>query len=497
MSADSILNSVSRRWGTLSRLGSLIPRHATSCFPVEDPTPLKRARSALALIAVATLAFGVMMVHGNQVASAAEPLIGQRLASLFDGPARARRETIAWITQNKRTDMAAALIAVMRYAGVDRGAIAGALETLTGESHGDDWFKWMLWQQAHPEIEPVAGFDAFKAAILSRIDTNFRDFLYAGVDHEIRLEEIVWGGVIKDGIAALTNPALVTANEADYLGDNEPVFGIVINGDERAYPYRIMDWHEMFNDVIGGVPVSLAYCTLCGSGILFETEVEGYAAPFIFGSSGFLYRSNKLMYDQQTHSLWNQFTGRPVVGELTGSGVELKIRPVVTATWGEWKARHPDTRVLSLDTGYRRDYDPGRPYGEYFASPHLMFPALTDDRRLAAKDRVFGLRVAGANKAWPLALFEGGRVINDRVGVLDIVLIGDAHSGSVRAYRAGGYEFETLAGDNIRLVANGREWRVEEASLVASNGERLSRLPGHLAYWFAWSSYLAGAELGG
>ncbi|MCZ6771867.1 MAG: DUF3179 domain-containing protein [Proteobacteria bacterium] len=464
---------------------------------MKDLTVFKRVRSAVALIAVASLAYGVMTVHGNQKDLAPEPSIKQRLTSLYDGPARARRETIAWITTQQRRDMAAALIAVMRFAGSDRGALAAALETLTGESHGDDWFEWMLWQQAHPEIEPVAGFDAFKAAILSRIDTNFRDFLYADVDHEIRLEEIVWGGVTKDGIPALTNPALVAAGEADYLGDNEPVFGIVINGDERAYPYRIMDWHEMFNDVIGGVPVALAYCTLCGSGILFETAVEGRAAPFTFGSSGLLYRSNKLMYDQQTHSLWNQFTGRPVVGELTGSGVELKVRPVVTATWGEWKARHPGTRVLSLDTGYRRDYDPGRPYDEYFASSELMFPALTEDRRLAPKDQVFGLRVAGANKAWPLALFEGGRVLNDSVGVLDIVLIGDAGSRSVRAYRAGGYEFETRAGDNTRLVANGREWRMEEASLVAGNGERLSRLPGHLAYWFAWSSYFAGAEFGG
>ena len=112
--------------------------------------PLKRGRSAVALIAVASLAYGVMMVHGNQIDSAAEPSIEQRLTSLYDGPARARRETLAWITKHQRTDMAAALIAVMRFAGADRGAIAAALETLTGESHGDDWFEWMLWAAGAP-----------------------------------------------------------------------------------------------------------------------------------------------------------------------------------------------------------------------------------------------------------------------------------------------------------------------------------------------------------
>ena len=98
----------------------------------------------------------------------------------------------------------------------------------------------------------------------------------------------------------------------------------------------------------GGVPAALAYCTLCGSGILFETAVAGRPEPFVFGSSGFLYRSNKLMYDRETNSLWNQFLGSPVVGPLTGSGIELEIRPVVITSWGDWRAGHPHTKVLSL-----------------------------------------------------------------------------------------------------------------------------------------------------
>ncbi|MCH9051373.1 MAG: DUF3179 domain-containing protein, partial [Proteobacteria bacterium] len=273
--------------------------------------------------------------------------------------------------------------------------------------------------------------------------------------------------------------------------------GVQINGDARAYPFRILDWHEMFNDVVGGVPVALAYCTLCGSGILYETEVPGREEPFVFGSSGFLYRSNKLMYDRQTNSLWNQFTGRPVVGPLTGSGIELKVRPVTITSWKRWLKRHPDTKVLSLDTGYDRDYRPGRPYGAYFASPDLMFPALMADAQLKPKDYVFALRVGAHDKAWPLSDFEGGRVINDAVGDLDVVLIGDSANRTVRAYDARGRDFSAAGDDLESVVAGGETWRVEEEALLGANGDRLPRLPGHIAYWFAWSGFKAGAPFSG
>ena len=208
----------------------------------------------------------------------------------------------------------------------------------------------------------------------------------------------------------------------------------------------------MFNDVVGGVPVALAYCTLCGSGILFETQVAGRPEPFVFGSSGFLYRSNKLMYDRGTNSLWNQFLGSPVVGPLTGSGIVLKIRPVVITTWKDWRAAHPETKVLSLETGFARDYSPGRPYGAYFASPDLMFPALVPDGRLQPKDYVLALRTGDDEKAWPLSAFEGGTVINDRLGDIPVVLIGDAATRTVRAYRAGG---RTFAGGRRRASRGG------------------------------------------
>jgi hypothetical protein len=234
----------------------------------------------------------------------------------------------------------------------------------------------MLWQQAHPEVSAYQGYAGFLADLLAGIDPQFRRFVRAGVPHAVRLEEIAWGGVAVDGIPALDNPKMVAADAATYLNPDDLVFGVEINDDSRAYPLRILDWHEMANDVIGGVPVSLAYCTLCGAGILFEGRAAGRNRPFTFGSSGLLYRSNKLMYDRQTDTLWNQFTGRPAVGALVGSGIVLSPLPLALTSWTQWRERHPRTQVLALDTGFARDYRPGGAYGDYFAGPELMFPAL-------------------------------------------------------------------------------------------------------------------------
>ena len=173
--------------------------------------------------------------------------------------------------------------------------------------------------------------------------------------------------------------------------------------------------------------------TLCGAGILFDTAIEGREEPFIFSTSGFLYRSNKLMYDRQTESLWNQFTGKPVSGALVDSGIELKQRPVVITTWGKWRAAQAGTKVLSVNTGYRRNYGSGVVYADYFGSEDLMFPAQVDQRVHKQKDYVFAVRQFGAARAWPLKAFEGRRVINDGIADTTLVLIGDATSRAVRA----------------------------------------------------------------
>ena len=356
--------------------------------------------------------------HSKDLSKDATPELYQSITVAFGNRADAR-EALAWIVDRNDPDMAAHLITAMRYSVLPRTEIALALQDLTGKKDIITWFDWMLWQQQNPKVEPHESILELKSLAFYAIDPNFKRFFSPDKEFDIRPEEIVWGGVRVDGIPALDNPKHITATDATYLHDDDEVFGVEINGDARAYPLRIMGWHEMFNDVIGGVPVSLAYCTLCNAGILFEGDYDGRVElgikePFTFGSSGFLYQSNKLMYDRQTDSLWNQFTGEPVSGALRDSGIKLKIRPVVITSWGKWKEKHPGTKALDLDTGFRRNYGSGVVYNDYFASPNLMFPALGDQSRtLQEKEQIFGLRLEGGTKAWPLDAFKGGRILND------------------------------------------------------------------------------------
>jgi len=369
----------------------------------------------------------------------------QRLRDLINGTPQDFYDALAAIEQRGNSDMAAGLIVSMRFTNGPTGAIAQVLSKITGETAAKSWADWMLWQERHPDVTPHPSFIDFKRDIFLAIDPNFDVFLQP--EHlrsdamDIRLEEITWGGVRKDGIPSLDNPDLIDGSDADYLRDDDLIFGVSINGDARAYPLRIMGWHEMFNDVIGGVPVALAYCTLCGSGILFETQIENRQDPLVFGSSGFLYRSNKLMFDRETHSLWNQFTGRPVSGSLAHSGITLQQRPIVIDTWKNWQAANPTTRVLSIRTGHKRDYGSGVVYNDYFASPDLMFPVDVDQTKLQQKDYVFGIRQFGGAKAWPLSAFQTTHIINDDILGRQLVLIGDAETRTVRAFDRGTLQF--------------------------------------------------------
>ncbi len=418
--------------------------------------------------------------------------VTDRASDLFvrNDPAKVSA-AIEYFKTRKNVNAVGALILAMRFAS-PRAEIGEALEAITGQPHGENWNAWMLWQEGQTSLKPFEGFEQVHADVHAGIDPNFQLFLGGGRNYNIKAEEITWGGVVKDGIPALTNPKLVAAKDATYMEPKNLVFGVKINGDARAYPLRILDWHEMFNDVVGGVPVSLAYCTLCGSGILYETKLADYPHPLILGSSGFLYRSNKLMYDTYTHSLWNQFTGKPVAGPLVGSGIKLKVRPVVITTWGKWQKENPETRVISVNTGYKRNYGTGVAYQEYWASPDLMFPAIVDQSAHKAKDYVFSLRGAEIEKAWPLKLFEGSKVLNDTAGSLKLVLIGDAQTRTVRAFRSNGIEF--VKTDNPDIVSgDGKSWQISEESLTADDGTKLERLSGHIGFWFAWSNYY-GAE---
>ena len=208
---------------------------------------------------------------------------------------------------------ASILVELIRYVPVeeDRRRIISVLERGTGQRLGrdlDGWWQW-IWRTnpgTHPE------YAAFKAELYAPIDPGFEDYFAESPAANIRLDEVRWGGVVRDGIPPLDHPKMISAAEADYLDDDNIVFGIALDGDTRAYAKRILAWHEMFKDSIAGEHYTGVYCTLCGTMILYRSAFR--SVHHELGTSGFLYRSNKLMYDQGTMSLWSTFAGEPAVG---------------------------------------------------------------------------------------------------------------------------------------------------------------------------------------
>ncbi|MCY3687237.1 MAG: DUF3179 domain-containing protein, partial [Chloroflexi bacterium] len=281
---------------------------------------------------------------------------------------------------------------------------------------------------------------------------------------------------------------------AQWINDTDVVVGVEIDGDARAYPIRIIAWHEMVNDTIGGVPVSLAYCTLCGSPILFDGRVG--SEVYRFGTSGLLYRSNKLMYDRNTRTLWNQFSGKPAWGPLVGEEIRLNVLPVVVTTWGDWYSRNPDTTLLSINTGFVRDYGPGVAYRDYFNSPLTWFNVPVSDDRLAQKDNVYAVRIGEALTAYPIALLAERAFAQDEVGGLPIVVVATANGEGGRSYESGDVQFQSADPASDTLIdSEGAVWRIREDSLLGPDGEVLQRVGGHNAYWFAITNQVDNGQL--
>ena len=357
----------------------------------------------------------------------------------------------------------------------------------TGQDFGPRLNNWYFWWWNQPETA-LPSYGNFKADLYEQIDPRFAGyFRERQPSARIRLDEVRWGGVRQDGIPPLRNPEMISTAQATYLENGNIIFGLEINGDARAYPKRILAWHEMFTDTIGGIDIAGVYCTLCGTVIPYVTNLAG--VNYQLGTSGFLYRSNKLMYDQATQSLWSTVRGEPVIGPLVDKGIVLEHMSVVTTTWAEWRRRHPDTLVLSLNTGHRRDYGEGVAYRRYFADDRLMFNTPFKDNRLQNKQEVLAL-IFPAGPQEQLAIdtefLNQNPLYTDRVGSQKVLVLTDS-SGAHRVYDPLDIEFVSYDRDSTIVDRSGNEWLLSEDALRSpSQQTRLPRLPHRRAFWFGW-----------
>lgn len=249
-------------------------------------------------------------------------------------------------------------------------------------------------------------------------------------------DQIRPGGPPKDGIPAITDPDMIPAEAAEYLKPTDRVAGVVVGSQARAYPLRIIVWHEIVNDSAADRDFAVTFCPLCDSVTAFDrSSADG---PREFGVSGLLYNSNVLMYDrgEGPRSLWSQMN--PANG-ISGSqaGVQLESLPVELTSWRDWLARYPDTLVMSTDTGFDRNYH-GAAYAGYLDSPDLVFPVERRDERLPLKAKVLGVWVGDTARAYPIQAFadRGDQPLVDTIAGRQITLVYSPEDESLRVARA-------------------------------------------------------------
>ena len=429
--------------------------------------------------------------HPAQELGPSGPVYAQ-LRRLMSGKQKARNRSVKALA---RMEPAALIPLVDAYFFMPRTARPDAvrlLGELSGEQLGSRYRDWFTYVGSRTELEPPEGYIAWKGELFSRIDPAYRAILSPDTTVRLRLREVQWGGVPLDGIPAIDDPPAVDPDAARFMRDTDTVFGVSAGGQFRAYPVKVLSWHELLNDTVGGQPITLSFCTLCGSGILYSAADEN-GERLMFGTSGLLYRSNKLMFDRATQSLWSNLTGEAVVGQRAAEGATLTMLPMTLTRWDIWRQRHPDTTVMNADpavaqrTGYR--YVEG---AADQAREGVEFPVWRQSDVLERNARVYALRINGEAKAYPLEKLRSRRLVHDTVGGLDIVLLLDQESGAVRAFERRGLTFGLpVRGSVSRLHGvDGSMWTMTEDGLVPeADGEMLARVPGHVAFWFGWYAF--------
>lgn len=264
--------------------------------------------------------------------------------------------------------------------------------------------------------------------------------------------EIFHGGPPKDGIPAIDAPKFISSAQATFLAPKDRVLGIVVNGEPRAYPIRILNWHEIVNDAVGNFHFVVTFCPLCNTGMAFEAQVDEDTLQF--GVSGLLHQSDVLLYDRQSNSLWSQVMREAVTG--IHKGRQLTQLPLLHTTWTDWHARHPNTAVLSTQTGFQRDYS-ASPYQGYSTSKAIYFDINHQPpANYHPKEQVLGLTYKGQHKAYPFQ---------------------ELSQNSKQSFT------DKLAGDAITI-----EWNEDARTALVKNGEG-QVIPSTIAFWFAWYTF--------
>ncbi len=320
----------------------------------------------------------------------------------------------------------------------------------------------------------------------------------------VRFSEIV-NSLPRDAIRALDAPNFDTVADAgEWLDGSEPVIVLEIDGDARAYPLRILVWHELVNDVVGGRPVMVTYCPLCNTAITFERTVDGEVRTF--GVSGKLRRNDLIMYDVQTETLWQQITGEGIVG--AGAGRQLEFVPSQIVSFDEFRQSFADALVLNEDTGSRIVYGVN-PYPLYDTDQSTLFPNDEfDDGRLEAKERVLTVELGGEPAAFPFIALSRELVITAEIGGVEVVafwqpgavspldsefIIGSRNVGSAGAF------LPVLDGERLTFEARdgaivdtrtGSEWNVLGKAVSGPlAGAQLEQVLSGNHFWFAWSIF--------
>ena len=320
--------------------------------------------------------------------------------------------------------------------------------------------------------------------------------------HSVPLSEISSGGPGKDGIPPIDEPKFITADEAAaYLGDRKPVVAVEVNGEAKAYPIEILVWHEIVNDTIGGVPVTVTFCPLCNTAIAFDRRLDG--TTYDFGVSGNLRYSDLVMYDRQTESWWQQITGRAIVGELTGK--KLTAIPAAMVSFADFRGTHPKGQVLSRDTGFLKPYgrNPYLGYDDISRSPFLFFEEV--DGRLPAMERVVTVSLNGEDAAYPFNVLAELKVVEDTVGGEPIVVF--HQPGTISPFArdeedigAAGVFAPTLDGKTLKFnvtddgtivdTETQSQWNVLGRAVAGPlTGKQLQSIVNGNHFWFAWAVF--------